>query len=177
MADLTAYETFLHWLEANRIGDLTGLVGIAISLIGFSVTVYGVRRSKSAAERAEIAAKETRESIKLFDTVVEFSSAITTLEEIKRLHREENWPLLLERYGQVRRLLANLNGPQISLNSAQADVVRRAHKTVCDVETLVERSLKDTSKLEPAHFNKLIGRDIDKLIAVLGELKSTKAGV
>jgi hypothetical protein len=37
-------------MEVNRVGDLAGLAGVAVSLIGFTITVFGVLRSKSAAE-------------------------------------------------------------------------------------------------------------------------------
>lgn len=176
-ADPTYYAQFLHWLEVNRIGDLTGIGGIVISLVGFTFTVTGVVRSRSAAERAEQAAKETRQSIRLLDTVVEFSAAITALEEIKRLHREANWPLLPDRYAHIRKLLANLRTAKVDLSDTQKTVVQQALANLRQIEDLVERSLKNTNQLKPARFNMLISDDIENLLVVLNDLKAMTVGV
>lgn len=48
----------------DTIGDLASLAGVAISIVGFVVTVWNVRRSKSAAERAEAAANEARQAMR-----------------------------------------------------------------------------------------------------------------
>lgn len=176
-ADLTYYAQFLHWLEVNRIGDLTGVGGIVISLIGFTVTVIGVVRSRSAAERAELAAKQTMQSMRLLDTVVEFSAAITALEEIKRLHREANWPLLPDRYAHIRKLLANLRTAQVELSDDQKTTVQQALANLRQIEDLVERSLKNQSQLNVARFNRLLSDDIENLLIVLSDLKAMKVGV
>jgi hypothetical protein len=82
-----AWSAFLHWMEVQRIGDLSGVAGVLISIVGFTVTLWGVFKSKRAAQAAEEAARSTRDRIRLLDTAVDFSTAIAALEEIKRLHR------------------------------------------------------------------------------------------
>ncbi|UYO48796.1 hypothetical protein KQX64_23330 [Rhodopseudomonas palustris] len=176
-SDPTSYGQFLQWLEVNRVGDLTGIGGILISLIGFTFTVVGVVKSKSAAERAERAAKDTMQSMRLLDTVVEFSAAITALEEIKRLHREANWPLLPDRYAHIRKVLANLRTAQVDLSDAQKTVVQQALANLKQIEDLVERSLRNQSALNSARFNKLLSEDIENLLIVLNDLKAAKIGV
>ena len=72
----------LTWIRNNQIGDLAGIAGIFISIIGFCATLYGVAKSKSAAESAEEAAKKTRESVRSLDAILDFSATISALEEI-----------------------------------------------------------------------------------------------
>jgi hypothetical protein len=96
---------FLTWIRDNQIGDLAGITGIFISIIGFIATLVGVTKSKSAARSAEEAAKRTRESVRSLDAILDFSATISALEEIKRLQRQNAWTLLPERYAAARKLL------------------------------------------------------------------------
>jgi len=111
------WSTFLLWLRDNQIGDLTGVVGLVLSLFGFAATLIGVSRSKTAAERAEQAARSTRESIRHFETVVDFSGVIAMLEDIKRGHRQEQWPQLLDRYAAIRKVLVTLKATNVDLSA------------------------------------------------------------
>ena len=97
---------FVAWIVRNNLGDLASLAGVIIAVVGFGLTLKNVYRSKAAATRAEEAAKETRDSIRLFDTVSEFAEAISTMDEIKRLHRQSAWVILPDRYATLRKLLA-----------------------------------------------------------------------
>jgi hypothetical protein len=168
---------FLSWLEANRVGDLTGIVGIAISLIGFGLTALGVMRSRRAAERAEEAARAARDSIQLFDTVVDFSAAISILEEIKRAHRHELWVLLPDRYAAIRKLLISLRTSNVDLSNDQKSAIQSVLVNLHDIERAVERGLQNPSNLKAAKFNSLLSDDIDNLVTVLAELKAAKTGV
>ncbi len=177
MAELNQYAQFLAWIEANRIGDLASIAGVVISIIGFAITIIGVLRSKSAAERAEQAAKATRDTIRLLDTVVDFTAAIGALEEIKRLHRNANWPLLPERYASIRRLLITVRTTNVDLTANQRDAIQLALGNIAVIENSVEKALANPVGLNVAKFNASISNDIDNLLTVLTELKVAKAGV
>ena len=172
----TTWHLLLGWITDHHIGDLASVAGVAISVIGFLVTIIGVFKSQGAAERAEQAAKETRESIRLLDSVVDFSSAISTLEEIKRMHRQGNWALLPDRYATIRKLLIALRNSGEALTDAQGAVIQSALVNLRSIEAQVERSLRNADTLKPARFNALISDDVDNLVAVLTQLKSSKVG-
>jgi hypothetical protein len=163
-------------MEVNRIGDLSGIVGVAISLIGFAATVTGVVRSKRAAERAEEAARAAKDSIRMFDTVVDFAAAISVLEEIKRAHRQQQWPLLPDRYSTIRKTLISIRANGNDLSDDHKTVIQNALVNLSSIEKAVERGLEDPSSLKPARFNSLLSNDIDNLMTVLVQLKTTKVG-
>ena|SRR5271156_2587576 len=73
--------TTLEWIANNHLGDLASLAGVAISIVGFVVAIWNIRRSKSAAERAEKAANDARQMIRVFEAVSDFSAAIAIMEE------------------------------------------------------------------------------------------------
>lgn len=176
MALASSWQVLLNWVEANRIGDLSGVAGILISVVGFAVTLRGVIKSKSAAQRAEEAAKSTRNSIRLLNTIVDFSAAIATLEEVKRLHRSNQWSLLPDRYAALRRILVVLRTAEITLNPDQSAVLQNALSDLSAMEEAVERFLEGSSTPKAAKFNAVISRDIDQLIAVLTELQRANSG-
>jgi hypothetical protein len=168
--------SILYWIEVRRVGDLASIAGILISIVGFAVTLWGVFRSKRAAQRAEEAARSTRDRIRLLETVVDFSAAITILEEVKRLHRTSQWPLLPERYAALRKLLVMLRTTNPNLTAHQRTVLQNSLTNLYELEAAVERSLGNPTTLKPAKFNAVISRDIDDLVATLAELKSAKIG-
>jgi len=162
-------------MEVQRIGDLSGVAGILISVVGFAVTLWGVFKSKRAAQAAEEAARSTRDRMRLLDTAVDFSTAIATLEEIKRLHRTGQWSLLPDRYAELRKRLVIVRSTNPNLPDAHRAVLQSAITNLSELETLVEHSSKPTA-LKPAKFNAILSRDADDLVAILAELISAKTG-
>lgn len=171
------WASILKWMEANQVGDLTGVAGIGVSLIGFAFTVYGVFKSKAAAERAEEAARSARDSIHLFDSAVDFTSAIAILEEIKRAHRNKLWILLPDRYAAIRKLLISLRVSNSDLTDAQLTVVQNVLSNLSDIEKLVEKNLDNSGALNGAKFNAVLSSDVDNLVLLLAQLKAAKTGV
>jgi hypothetical protein len=84
-----------HW------GDLASFVGLA-------VTIWFAFRAKSAAEQARDAAQQVKDRISSLDTVAALSAAVTTLEELKGLHRIRAWDLVFNRYSSLRKHLVTI---------------------------------------------------------------------
>lgn len=167
---------FLEWMKDNQIGDLSGLVGIIISIFGFMGAIFGSFRARSAAERAEQASNEVKESIRLFETVSDFTSVIHVLEEIKRIHRSDQWILLPDRYSLIRKMLISmLSRQQFSVD--QAATINSAISNLSKMELTVEKALSTNAKVKTMTFNTILLNDIDSLLKVLAELKSTSIGV
>lgn len=171
------WATILAWLRDNQIGDLTGLAGLVLSVLGFAATLVGVYKSKNAAERAEAAARSTRESIRLFDLVVDFTAAIAMLEDIRRGHRQEQWGILLDRYAAIRKVLVTLNAANATLNAEQRVAVQSALANIATIEREVEEGLSGSDILQAARLNSIVSLDIDRLQAVLVEIKMARAEV
>lgn len=167
---------FLLWLKENQIGDITGVLGVLISLVGFVVTLLGIFRSRQAAERAEAAAKDARESIKSLDTVVDFAAAVSLLEEIKRLQRQRQWTILPDRYAYIRKILVTLRTSSRSLSDEHQSVIQEAITNLTLIENQVEKLLESPDQLKAARFNARLSESIDQLVIILEELKSAKVG-
>ena len=164
----------LTWIRNNQIGDLAGIAGIFISIIGFCATLYGVAKSKSAAESAEEAAKKTRESVRSLDAILDFSATISALEEIKRLQRQSAWAVLPERYAAARKLLILFRESGFALSVAEKAGIQDAIVNFKDLETKIERLQDTPERLNSARLNPIISEQIDNLVVVLSKLKNSK---
>jgi hypothetical protein len=161
----------IDWIKASGVGDIASIAGVVISIIGFIFTLIGVSRSRKAAEDA-------RDQIHLFENIVDFSTAITTLEEIKRLHRQGNaWPILPDRYANIRKLLIQLRSSTTRMNDEQKIVIQSALANLAEIEKQVERALADKTELKANRLNLIISSDVDGLLTVLNQLKNQPTGV
>jgi len=82
-------EELLEQISQRHLGDAASIIGLLIALIGFSFTLFGVWRSKKAAEMAQEEVRSVKQAIARSSTIADFSAAVTTMNEIKRLHRVE----------------------------------------------------------------------------------------
>jgi len=164
----------LGWLKAHDLaGTWADVSGFLIAIFGFGATLVGVRKSKNAAIAAQQAAQATRDSIRLLETIVDFSTAIAVLEDIKRAHRETGISSTLpERYATIRKQLIVLKGSHVKLSDEQLAVIQNAVANLSTMENHIEKALSNKSVLPVAKFNSIISRDIDKLVDVLTALKT-----
>jgi hypothetical protein len=168
--------TLIKFVSDYHIGDFASIIGVFISLIGFGFTLRNVIRSREAAERAQAAAQVARNSIRTFETVVDFTGAIALPEEIKRAHRNQQWILLPDRYATLRKTLIGIRKTRPDLSAHQLSVVQATISNLSDLEKLVEKSLPNVPANSHARFNALLSVNIDELAGVLAELKFPDAG-
>jgi hypothetical protein len=170
------FQQALSWLNARELASTWADVsGFVIAIFGFAATIWGVWKSKNAAVRAEEAAEAARDSIRRFDTIVDFSTAIAVLEDIKRAHRETGLSSALpERYGTIRKQLIVLRASSYNLSDAQRSVIQDAIANLSTMEMHLDKALATKAELPVAKFNSLLSRDIDKLVHVLTSLKANQ---
>ena len=164
---------FSQFFVAYR-SDIINVVGIIIGLIGFGITIWGVLRSKRAAEAAEQASLQTQKELKYLDTVMDFSAAITMMEEIKRHHRTNNWDILPDRYSILRQKLIAIKGNNSHASDSQLTIIQSAIQAFKDMESSVGRMLirKTTTITKVNKFNDAVNEHMDALNEVLMEIKN-----
>jgi hypothetical protein len=64
--------------------------------------------SKKAAELAQEEVRSVKQALARSSTIADFSAAVTTMNEIKRLHRVEAWTILPDRYAALRSTLISI---------------------------------------------------------------------
>lgn len=171
-ADCAAWCLFTAWLTSSKVGSVASVLGVLLSVMGFAITIRNVYVSRQAAERAEVASLETREALRLFDTIQELTSAVSALEEVKRLHRERAWNTLPERYSALRKSLITIRRSNPALSEDQQSRLQSAITFLADMEKRVERSLDDGQPIEKiARFNELASDHVVGLHELLLEIR------
>jgi hypothetical protein len=146
--------------------------GNVASILGVALTVWFAWRAKGAAEEARDAAKAARDKILAFDAVAALSSALTTMDEIKELHRLAAWDLALRRYAILRKRLVAIEHSGMVPSSQRAKLVV-ARQDLRDIEGDVEeaRAKAGNEQLYVAGFNKKLSDRIDALIGIMTMIK------
>lgn len=175
--DFNATEVF-NFIQNNHLGDFVSIVGFVITLIGFGVTIYNLRKTRTASELATIAVTNIRKDLKKVDTVAHLSSILTEMEEIKRLHRTENNEQLPEKYSKLRASLIFIKNDNNALAEEDYKILQSAIVQLRAFEKNLDNALyanKDTrvSQINISKLNVLTSNHIDKLQEVLIRVKST----
>ena len=154
------------------VSDLANIAELLVAIFGFGVAIYGIFRSKAAAQRAEEAANKAREAIIRSHTLTDFAAALAMMNEIKRLHRVGAWTILPERYSALRTILISIRTSNPSLPDDHVAALQSTIKHFSDFENLVERSLASGAGMpSPAKFNSIVSGQIDRLSEVLEAVK------
>ena len=156
----------LQWLERTRAGDFASIIGVLISLVGFVITIRAANAAREAAHAA-------LDRVQKFESIVDLSAVITILEELKRVHRQENWAILPDRYAATRKQLIALREAASDSKESLNKILQKAIVNLKIAENIVEKHLHNkTKRPNVAEFNSIISDDIDDLITMLSTLKS-----
>lgn len=164
-------ESVINYLFYGPGGNIASVFGVIISLIGFAWTIVGVWKSKNAAQAAEEAVKLVREDVHRISVVTELSKAISTMGEIKRLHRQKAWNILPDRYSVVRGALINIKTVSQDLSSQHEAFLQSSIVHFSDMENLVETNLKKKDQLDIPRLNRIVTKQADNLREILAQIE------
>jgi phage shock protein A len=167
-----------HW------GNISSIVGVALSLLGLGVSVGGfiltlrsVAKSKQAAEDAKHAAEKAQSEILRSDTMIELASAMAAMEEIKRLQRQQAWPLLPDRYSALRNALTMIRATRPGLSEDHKAAIHGAIEQFRSIETKIDRAQAAGQTVgEMPSWNKVVSIQIEKLTEVLAFMRIKQDG-
>ena len=79
-----------------------GVLGLIVSLCGFTIAVWQIRRTRTAAESAEAAATEAREAVLRGISIPDLIEAQSIVGELLQLHRNQDLSDIFPKYEQLR---------------------------------------------------------------------------
>jgi hypothetical protein len=163
----------MTWALLGKIADLTSIVGIVITLGGFIVALMKIQRSREAADRAARAANKAVQELRLFDAVGNVNRAISMMEEVRKLHRSDDWVTAIERYPEIRKVLISIRTDMPDLDPQQMTIIQTATQNMVDFESQAGRQRgKKLVPPKPEKLNALISRDVDGLYEILVSMKN-----
>lgn len=88
-------------------GNIASTIGLFVSIVGFIVTVYKVRKVRKAAEKAQEIVRETLSRVGHQLISTQINTAVRIGQEIGNSCRSQQWNRAIDRCEQLRILLAN----------------------------------------------------------------------
>ena len=72
------------------LSDWLSIVGTAISLLGFTITILQLKKTKNAADAAQVASNEAKNTMQQLDTIVSMQKINGQFDELKTVLRHNN---------------------------------------------------------------------------------------
>ena len=160
----------IDFIVREHLGDLSSIIALIIAIIGFAIIIYNVVKTR----RLSV---QIRNDMKRIDSVSEFSSAISCMDEIKTLHRMEAWQILPNKYSTLRRVLIVIREINPDISDESKKIIQSTISTLSNIENEIEKS--NYSKTSPPNIprlNQAISRQMDKLHPVLIEMQNKIGG-
>jgi len=149
-----------HW------GDLAGAIGLVITIISFIIIRRNVLKTKNISA-------QVRKDISLQSSVVDFSAALSTMEDIKIFHRKNAWEILPAKYSSLRSTLITIRESNPDMPVENKNIIQSAISTLSNTEHIIEQTIQ--SKTPPAdipRLNRTISTHIDRLRPILTNLSN-----
>ncbi len=163
----------MQFIVDNNLGDLASLLALLITVVGFFFILKNVLKSKKAAQAAADAAQQVIRNLARTDTVAECSSAISTMDEIKRLHRQGTWSILPDRYAALIKSLITIKTANPDVTDQYKRQIQSAIQILTGLERTIERSL--STNHPPSDVPKLttlVSAQTQKLQQVLSSIRN-----
>ena len=130
--------------------NLGAIVGIFVSVSGFIIAIVQIRRSRSAAEAEREAAVATRERLASNLTISDLTRASEKLREVTDLHLNGEWRRAIDRYNDIREMLADIRSQHPTLTDDQKTTLQAAIQQLMVLHTVVLRALRE--EVEPRNL-------------------------
>ncbi len=151
------------WIEDNW-GNLASAVGLGVSVIGFGIAIYQIRRSRAAAVAAREAAQEARAALARNLTIADLTRVRERIQSIKDLHVSQQWQRAWDRYQDIRELLVEIRTRHQNLTASQRRIIQNAIRQIRAMEEAVQTTLIDNSRPDMREFNQMLSNVQSTLI-------------
>ena len=152
---------------------IVGVTALAVSLGGFAVAIWQIRKAKSAAEAANRAATQARESLVHRLSIGDLARASSEIDRLKDLHRAQEWQRALDQYPRVRQTLVDVRTRVEEDAPETATAFQGAVAQLAQMESAVERALPSP---DPALTAATLNRRLVAIQGTLDDLRSKLEG-
>ena len=128
---------------------IIGALGVFISLGGFSAAIWQIRRTRTAAESAERAATDAREAVLRTTSISYLTQAVSQIERLKELHRNQDLDRVVERYTPLRQILT---ATQARLSASAIEELDNAIIELMRMERDINRAIFAGNRIDHARF-------------------------
>lgn len=136
-------------------GLAVGLLGLIVSVGGFTLALWQITRTRAAAEHAEEAAVAARAVVLRSMSISDLTQAHAIIEELKVLHRNQDLNEAIRRYTPLRQILTDV---QATLPNDSMGVFATAINSLMDMESDIDRAIssEDSAAIDIVTFNGIL---------------------
>lgn len=153
-----------HW------GSVFSVIGVVVSVVGLAWAIREARRARSAAQSAEQATIETRNSIGHHLVAMDLERAVGLIQRLKFLHREGYWEAALEQYQSLRAIISNITARHPDLGLEIHELLSSAREDISEMEDSV--GMRVSRDLEPDNLD-ILNRQLNTIQSNLEQISST----
>jgi hypothetical protein len=169
-------KSLVDWLATSKVAGVVGGLGLLVTVVGFGITLYQVRKSRTAAEAAARSANQVRQTIEHFDAIAECATAIQALEEIERMHRAGPIGGLPDRYTAVKKGLIGISRVKPGPSEAHRTELQDAIVQITMLKNTVEKLIAQNElRVNSSKLNDITSKMIATLTELSAELRRVKA--
>jgi ribosomal protein S13 len=158
--------------ELIHLGTVASIIGLPLTIGGFALALWQIRKTRSASESAKKAADAVRQQLLQMNAIQEIGAAIRALEDIRRLHRHKAWEALGDRYTSLKLILISVKGRTPNLREDQKTKIQATIQQLTTIEGQVESAVAGADEPEVDRINSVISKQIDRLGQVLVEIQT-----
>ena len=154
------------------LANWASLVGLGVSILGFALTLWQLKRTRGAAAAAKTAAEDARKTIEQYDAAVDLAAAVTSLDDVKRLYRFDAIEVLPDRYSIVRQRIVTVRERAQNLTLEHRNSLQTVVQQIAQLGREVEVALAGSrTSLDRVKHSDVVGRLIDRLAVVAAALR------
>ena len=125
---------------------IVGVTALVVSLGGFAIAIWQIRKAKSAAEAATKAALDTRKALVQRLAIGDIGRVAADIDRLKDFHRNQEWQRALDQYPRVLQTLVEVRIRVQEQPTETATAFQQAIIQLATMESAVEGALADPNR-------------------------------
>ncbi len=137
---------FLHpqLVIDKHVNDRSVVLGLAVSLIGFGITIWQIRQTKTVAKAAKDAAEEAKSKFIKTIAITDLSRAVQEITQIKKYFQQHSWKEMANSCDYVVSIIASVKSGNSCLEQKDLDLLNKAEAIFSNLEMeLIEALSKE----------------------------------
>lgn len=128
-------------VQVSALGFLVGIMGIALSLIGFGLTGWQLWRTANATKAAAEAVANIKSRVATYDAVFEISRATSALRETEKYLRKQSWSEAVDSYAVFRHAVVRLSELPSAISNDGRENLKKMLRGATSLSDKLERSV------------------------------------
>ncbi len=161
----------IEYIKLYNLDAISSVLGLALTIIGFCITIYNVKKSRKAAQDAADKTQKISDTIFRVDKLLEIEKTLNLIEDIKRMNSTGEILICSQFYSTARKSLITFREYFVDMNDSEQSVIQEFITSLSRCETLVDKAKMDETPLNFAKINGQLNSSMDSMTKLLAKLK------